>query len=76
MAAQKLPKRLRHATGTRISGYTARNRLKDAPLIFEFFKFEFFCVILMKKIGLFSECFVENVHIYRKLNEFHVEQGF
>ena len=30
----------------------------------------------MKKIGLFSECFVENVHIYRKLNEFHVEQGF
>ena len=30
----------------------------------------------MKIIGLFSECFVENDHIYRKLNEFHVEQGF
>ena len=36
MAAQKLLKRLRHATGTRISGYTVRNHPRGAPLIFEF----------------------------------------
>ena len=40
-------------------------------------KFEYWywpvCVILMKKMCLFSECFVENVQIYRKLNKLHVE---
>ena len=30
----------------------------------------------MKKISLFLECFAENVHIYRRLNEFHVEKDF
>ena len=35
MAAWKLLKHLRHATGTRISVYTARNRLRGAGLIFE-----------------------------------------
>ena len=35
MAAWKLLKHLSHATGTRISVYTARNRLRGARLIFE-----------------------------------------
>ena len=35
MAARKLLKRLRHATGTRISVYTVRNHLRGASLIFE-----------------------------------------
>ena len=27
-------------------------------------------------MGIFSEYFVENVHMCKKLNKFHVEQGF
>ena len=30
----------------------------------------------MKKMGIFSECFVKNVHICKKLNKLHVEQWF
>ena len=41
MAAQKLLKCLRHATGTRISVYTVRNRLRGASLIFEFWNLNF-----------------------------------
>ena len=33
-------------------------------------------VILSKKMGIFSEYFVENVHMCKKLNKFYVEQGF
>ena len=33
-------------------------------------------VILLKKMGIFSKYFVENVHMCKKLNKFHVEQGF
>ena len=36
MAAWKLLKHLRHATGTRISVFTARNRLRGARLSFKF----------------------------------------
>ena len=36
IVACKLHEHLRHATGTRISVYTARNRLRGARLIFEF----------------------------------------
>ena len=32
--------------------------------------------ILMKKMGIFSECFFENVHICKTLHEFYFEQGF
>ena len=48
MAAWKLQKRLRHATGTRISVYTVRNRLRGTSLIFEFWNLNFdvwFCWI-------------------------------
>ena len=31
------------------------------------------CVILMKKRGIFSDCFVESFHICKTLNVFHVE---
>ena len=41
MAARKLLKRLRHATGTRISVYTVRNRLRGTSLIFEFWNLNF-----------------------------------
>ena len=41
MAAWKLLKRLWHATGTRISVYTVRNRLRGASLIFEFWNLNF-----------------------------------
>ena len=30
----------------------------------------------MKKIGIFSECFVENVHICKTLHKFYLELGF
>ena len=30
----------------------------------------------MKKTGIFSECFVENVHICKTLHEFYFEFGF
>ena len=39
MAAWKLLKRLKHATSTRISVHTARNRLRGARMIFEFWNF-------------------------------------
>ena len=41
MAAWKLLKHIRHATGTRISVYTARNRLRGARLIFELWNLNF-----------------------------------
>ena len=41
MAAWKLLKRLRHATGTRITVYTVRNRLRGTSLIFEFWNLNF-----------------------------------
>ena len=41
MAARKLLKRLRHATGARISVYTVRNRLRDTSLIFESWSLNF-----------------------------------
>ena len=77
MAAWELLKHLRHASCTKISVFTSRNRLRGARLIFEFWNFEFWCwplcVILMKKMGIVSEYFVENVHVCKTLNEFHVE---
>ena len=30
----------------------------------------------MKKRGIVSECFVENIHICKKLDKFHAELGF
>ena len=33
-------------------------------------------MILMKNMGLFSECFVKNVHIYMKLNKFMLRKVF
>ena len=41
MTAWKLHKHHRHATGTRISVDTARNRLRGARLIFEFCNLNF-----------------------------------
>ena len=53
IAAWKLLKHLRHATGTRFFVCTARNRLRGSWLIFEFWNLNFWywplCVILMKK---------------------------
>ena len=60
MATWILLKHLRHATGTRISVYTARNRLRGDRMIFWVLEFEFwywpFCVILIKKRCILSEC--------------------
>ena len=41
MVTRKLLKRHRHATGTRISVYTVKNRLRGASLIFEFWNLNF-----------------------------------
>ena len=75
MAAWKLLKFLSHATDTRISVCITRNRLRGARLIFELwnvnFNIDHFVYFLMKKMGKFSKCFVENVHICKTLHEFY-----
>ena len=80
MAAWKLLKFLSHATDTRISVCTTRNRLRSARLIFELWNLNFnidhFVFFLMKKMGIFSECFVENIHICKTLHEFYFKLGF
>ena len=71
MAAWKL---LKHATSTRISVYTARNRLRGARLIFEFWNLILTPMCnFYEEQGIFSEYFVENVSICKKLNKFYVE---
>ena len=75
MAAWKLLKHLRHAKGTRISVYTARNRLRALDW---FLSFEIWLLTVTPLCNFDEEkryifrFFVENVHIWKKLIEFHV----